>query len=229
MFETIAPNIHVLVSRSFDSNIGLIDGGKQKALIDTGTGMYHSFLEGSLLKVGVTIESITDILLTHSHIDHIGGVANIIREASPKVHLHKAEADLINAGDMRLTLADTFGAEVPRMKIEGVLQEGSMISIGNIKIDVLHTPGHSSGSVCYHIKEKGIVFTGDTMFSGGSFGRVDFPTGNPREIVESLKRLSELDDFNTALPGHMAPVRVSATRSALSSYQMARNWFNVDI
>jgi hydroxyacylglutathione hydrolase len=229
MFEAICPGVYVLVSRSFDSNIGLIDGGKDKALVDTGTGIFHEGTRSALLKLGIGLEDITDILLTHSHVDHIGGISHIADEASPKIHLHKEEADLINAGDMQLTLADTFGAEIPQMNIEGVIQEGDIIDIGDFTLRVLHTPGHSAGSVCYHLENEGIVFTGDTMFSGGSFGRVDFPTGNPRKIVASLKRLSELSDFDVALPGHMDPVRENATRSAISSFTIARDWFDVDL
>ncbi|MFW9918363.1 MAG: MBL fold metallo-hydrolase [Candidatus Thorarchaeota archaeon] len=228
MFEVVSSGVYILVSRSFDSNIGLIASGERKALVDTGTGVYHSYLESALSKLGIDISSITDILLTHSHVDHIGGVSNIIRHASPTIHLHKAEADPINSGDMRFTLADTFGAEVPRIKIEGVLEEGMIIEIGDIQVKVLHTPGHSGGSVCFHLENEELVFTGDTMFSGGSFGRVDFPTGDPRKIVASLKRLTELSSFNIALPGHMGPVRNNALRSALSSYSMAKDWFNVE-
>lgn len=228
MFELVSEGIYILVSRSFDSNIGLIDGGSRRALIDTGTGVYHSFLQESLSKLGISVDSITDILLTHSHVDHIGGVSSILHHGSPTIHLHKAEADLINSGDMSLTLADTFGAEIPRIRIEGILEEDSTLDIGEISLKVLHTPGHSAGSVCFHLEDDGIVFTGDTMFSGGSFGRVDFPTGSPEKLVASLKRLSELHSFTIALPGHMEPVRTNAIRSALSSYSMAKNWFNVD-
>ncbi len=228
MFELVSDGVYILVSRSFDSNIGFIDGGERKALIDTGTGVYHSLLENSLSKLGVGMESITDVLLTHSHVDHIGGLSNIMRQGSPKIHLHKEEADPINAGDMRLTLADTFGADIPRIKIEGILEEGTKIDLGNVQANVLHTPGHSGGSVCYHLVKDEIVFTGDTMFAGGSFGRVDFPTGDPHKIVESLYRLSKLENFIIALPGHMGPVRTNAIRSAISSYSMAKNWFNVD-
>ena len=227
MFELVAPGVYILVSRSFDSNIGFLDSGDRKVLIDTGTGVYYTQLDDALSKLGTSLSSITDVLLTHSHVDHIGGIVPLLKIGSPKIHLHKEEADRINSGDMSLTLADTFGADIPPTKIEGVLQEGDVLEIGDLKIKVLHTPGHSSGSVCFHLEEESIVFTGDTMFAEGSFGRVDFPTGDPAKIVASLKRLSELKNFTTALPGHMGPVRGNAIRSATSSYQMAKNWFNV--
>ncbi len=227
MFDLIAPGVYIFVSRSFDSNIGFLDSGSSKVLIDTGTGVYSNQLQYALEQVGSSLESITDVLLTHSHIDHIGGVIPLLKEASPRIHLHKAEADLINSGDMSLTLGETFGSDMPPIKIEGLLEEGHTLELGNLKVKVLHTPGHSAGSVCYHIEEHGIVYTGDTMFSGGSFGRVDLPSGNPRKIVESLSRLASLDNFNTALPGHMGPVIGIAQLAANSSYQMAKDWFNV--
>ncbi len=172
------------------------------------------------------MESITDVILTHSHIDHIGGVAILLEEASPKLHLHKAEADMINKGDMSLTLSDTFGARLPPLKIESVLEEGEVVQFGDLSLRVYNTPGHSIGSVCLEILDTGIMVTGDTMFPGGSFGRVDFPTGSPRQLVESLRRLSEIS-FEIALPGHMNAIRHGAQRSAIASYEMASNWFKV--
>ncbi|MHA1909092.1 MAG: MBL fold metallo-hydrolase [Candidatus Thorarchaeota archaeon] len=227
MFDLVAPGVYILVSRSFDSNIGYLESGDRKVLIDAGTGVYYTQLDEALSKLGASLNSITDVLLTHSHVDHIGGIVPLLEMGSPKIHLHKEEADMINSGDMSLTLGDTFGTDIPPMKIEGVLQEGDILEIGDLRIKVLHTPGHSGGSSCFHLEEESVVYTGDTMFSGGSFGRVDFPTGDPAKIVASLKRLSELENFSVALPGHMGPVRGNATRSAMSSYQMAKNWFNV--
>jgi glyoxylase-like metal-dependent hydrolase (beta-lactamase superfamily II) len=172
------------------------------------------------------MESITDVVLTHSHIDHIGGVAILLEEASPKLHLHKAEADMINKGDMSLTLSDTFGARLPPLKIEGILEEGDVVQFGDLNLRVYNTPGHSIGSVCIEILNTGIMVTGDTMFPGGSFGRVDLPTGSPRQLVESLRRLSDIS-FEIALPGHMNAIGRGAQRSAVASYEMARDWFKV--
>lgn len=227
MFDLIAPGVYIFVSRSFDSNIGFLDSGNSRVLIDAGTGVYLTQLDSALEQIGHSLESITDVLLTHSHVDHIGGVVPLLKQASPKIHLHKVEADMINSGDMSLTLGNTFGADIPPMKIEGVIVEGDILEFGDLRVKVLHTPGHSGGSVCYHLAELGVVYTGDTMFAGGSFGRVDFPTGDSRKIVDSLGRLANLENFDTALPGHMSPVRGNATRAANSSYQMAKSWFNV--
>ncbi len=225
MFEHISGPIHVLVSRSFDSNIIYIDGGEKQVLVDTGTGLYSSNVDKSLQQLGSSLEAITDVILTHSHIDHIGGVIPIIESGSPKIHLHKEEADMINSGNMLLTLSDTFGVELPAMNIEGVLNEGDVLSFGDVNLEVIHTPGHSSGSICLFIESLGVMITGDTLFSGGSFGRVDFPTGDPAKLVHSLKRLSEMK-FEIALPGHMSPMRHGAVRSAEMSYKYARSMFS---
>ncbi|MHA1484903.1 MAG: MBL fold metallo-hydrolase [Candidatus Thorarchaeota archaeon] len=226
MFEHISGPIHFLTSRSFDSNITFLDCGDEQVLIDTGTGVNAEHLEKSLESLGSSMESITDVILTHSHIDHIGGIAILLEEASPKLHLHKAEADMINKGDMSLTLSDTFSARLPPLKIECILEEGEVVRFGDLSLRVYSTPGHSIGSVCLEILDTGIIVTGDTMFPGGSFGRVDFPTGNPRQLVESLRRLSEIS-FEIALPGHMNAIKHGAQRSAIASYEMARNWFKV--
>ncbi len=226
MFENVAGPIHVLISRSFDSNIVFLDCDEHKVLIDTGTGMYSDRLDKDLTSVGCSLAGITDVILTHSHIDHIGGVGPILKESSPVIYLHKSEAEKVNSGDMSLTLANTFGANLPPIHIDRVLEEGDVIDLGSIKLKVYSTPGHSSGSICLGIDDFGILVTGDTLFAGGSFGRVDFPTGDPKKLVKSLKRISEMD-FNVAIPGHMGMIRHNATSSARSSYEMARSMFRV--
>ncbi len=224
MFRQISDNIYIRVSNSFDSNIIYINGKEKQILIDAGTGMYSDALNQDLVKIGSSVDAITDIVLTHSHIDHIGGVLPIIDTSSPKLHLHKSEGEMINSGDMRLTLSTTFGVELPPMKIDNLLEEGQTLCLGDVCFKVYSTPGHSIGSICLHIEDQGILITGDTMFPGGSFGRVDFPTGNPQQLVSSLKRITEWE-FVIALPGHMNAITSNAKRQAESSYQMASSMF----
>lgn len=221
MFDMISESVHFLVSRSFDSNITFIRSGDHHILVDAGTGLYASSLDKSLHSLGSSLSSITDIVLTHCHIDHIGGVIPIIEATSPKIHLHRAEAEPIQNGDMSPTLADTFGVDLPPLRIEGILDEGSRLDFGDVKMIVYHTPGHSEGSITIEIEDTGILITGDTLFPGGSFGRVDFPTGSPEKLVQSLKRISEMD-FEIGLPGHMNAMKYNAKNSALTSYRLAQ-------
>jgi glyoxylase-like metal-dependent hydrolase (beta-lactamase superfamily II) len=224
LLDQIADSIYFIVSRSFDSNISYIKSGDHEILVDTGTGLYASSLDKDLQTQGSSLESITDVVLTHCHIDHIGGVIPLLERGFPKLYLHKAEAEPINNGDMSHTLGNTFGADLPPFKIDVMLEEGDVIDFGDVKLQVFHTPGHSEGSIVMQVEGSGILFTGDTLFPGGSFGRVDFPSGSPEKLVESLKRISEMD-FDIGLPGHMNAMKYNAKRSALTSYQMAKNWF----
>jgi hydroxyacylglutathione hydrolase len=224
MFRQISDNVYIRVSNSFDSNIIYINAGEKQLLIDAGTGMYSDTLNQDLMKIGSSVDVLTDIILTHSHIDHIGGVLPIIANASPTLHLHKSEGEMINSGDMRLTLSSTFGVELPSMRIDSLLEEGQELCLGDVCFKVYSTPGHSIGSICLHIEEQGILITGDTLFPGGSFGRVDFPTGSPQQLVASLKRITEWD-FDIALPGHMNAITSNAKKHAESSYEMASSMF----
>jgi len=224
VLDLIADSIYFILSRSFDSNISYIKSGDHEVLIDVGTGLYSASLDKDLQTQGSSLESITDIVLTHCHIDHIGGVIPLLESGSPKLYLHRAEAEPINNGDMSHTLGDTFGVDLPPFKVDVMLEEGDLIDFGDVKLKVFHTPGHSEGSIVMQVEDSGILFTGDTLFPGGSFGRVDFPSGSPEKLVESLKRISEMD-FEIGLPGHMNAMKHNARRSALTSYQMAKNWF----
>ncbi|MHA2080897.1 MAG: MBL fold metallo-hydrolase, partial [Candidatus Thorarchaeota archaeon] len=127
MLDQIADSIYFILSRSFDSNITYIKSGDHEVLIDTGTGLYASALDKDLETQGASLESITDVVLTHCHIDHIGGVIPLLERGSPKLYLHKAEAEPINRGDMSHTLGDTFGADMPPFKIDVMLEEGDLI------------------------------------------------------------------------------------------------------
>jgi hydroxyacylglutathione hydrolase len=224
LFRQIAGPVYFRASNSMDSNIGFIDTGDAKILIDTGTGIYHRNLDMDLQSIGSSAEEITDIILTHSHIDHIGGVLPFLELQSPKLHLHRSEAELINSGNMMLTLGNTFGVDLPPFKIHNLLEENDIITFGDVHLRVYNTPGHSIGSICLHVEDLQLLFTGDTMFPGGSFGRVDFPTGSPKDLVLSLKRISEMD-FEIALPGHMNAITSNAKYHAESSYKMAKSWF----
>ena len=224
MFNRIAESVYFEISRSFDSNITYIDCGDRQILVDTGTGLFADSLNGSLEKLGTSLDRITDVILTHSHIDHLGGIFRLLKNDGLQIYLHRLEGERINSGDMELTLARDFGSDIPSFKVGQLLRDGQILKFGDVELLVLHSPGHSEGSICLHERNMGIMITGDTMFTGGSFGRVDLPSGDPEALVRSLKRLSELD-FSVALPGHMSPVTSGAKRSAQLSYEFAREMF----
>ena len=127
---------------------------------------------------------ITDILLTHSHHDHINGVEEVLNKYDSKLHLLKAEADFWQADLVKPELH--YG--------------GDTISIGQSSIQVLHTPGHTPGSTCYML--DGDLITGDTLFVFGC-GRCDLQGGDPEQMFTTLKKIKgELESSTVIHPGH---------------------------
>lgn len=129
------------------------------------------------------------VFLTHGHYDHVGGV-QALRRAFPDVTVY------LHPGD-----ADKEDSTMPTAGLGQVTlwRDGDVVKVGNLNVEVLHTPGHTKGSVC--LKCRDALFTGDTLFAG-SCGRTDFPGGDYGEIMASLKRLGGLDENLNVLPGH---------------------------
>ncbi len=139
------------------------------------------------------------ILLTHGHYDHIGGVAELQAATGATVYIHEADAPMLS--DNVLNLAQWIVAEpvVAPVTDYEILQDGDVIVQDECMFHVLHTPGHTKGSVCYQMEHT--LFTGDTLFRL-SRGRTDFPGGSDDELYASLQRLKQLDGDYDVLPGH---------------------------
>ncbi len=138
------------------------------------------------------------ILLTHRHFDHVGAAADIKDYCSAKIVIHKLDEQGLY--DTDFSLADKFCEYHKPIRADILVEHGSLISCGDVNVKVLHTPGHTQGSVCYVIDR--IIFTGDTLFCG-TIGRYDFPSGDFRTLLESIKILVNLDGDYDIYPGHM--------------------------
>ena len=139
------------------------------------------------------------IFLTHGHYDHTGAVT-ALRAALPgvPVYLHPADAAL-TGGEVMPAVGETIPYD-----------EGDVISLGNLSVSVLHTPGHTPGGVCLKVGDT--LFTGDTLFRG-SMGRTDLPGGDYEQIMASLKRLDALPGNFQVLPGHMGATTLNRERT----------------
>ena len=152
----------------------------------------------------------THILLTHGHFDHILGVAQLQKEFGAKVCIHAEEADALYDG--RASLSVLAGMEVPPCHADVLWQGGETFEAAGFSIKVLHTPGHSKGSVCYLLEAARILFSGDTLFRL-SVGRSDLKGGSERELYESIAyTLFPLAGDYDVYPGHMRKTTLAFER-----------------
>lgn len=148
----------------------------------------------------------TMILLTHGHFDHCTGVAGLL-EKWPELPVYIHEADVV----------DTVGDQLKFCRLgeknQRYYHEGDKLTVGNLTLDVLETPGHSQGSVSLLVEGQHVIFSGDTLFRGNC-GRCDFPGGDYRAMVRSLGRLGKLEGQYTVYPGHEEATDMDYERKA---------------
>jgi len=137
------------------------------------------------------------IVSTHGHWDHVGDNAAVSEHTGAQIAVHPLDANRLT--DPQPLFPPPF--EIPPSVPAVDLAEGGEVRFGAIRLRVLHTPGHTEGSVCLAAEDEGLLFSGDTLFRGG-WGRVDLPGGDPEQMVASLDRLSRLDDGLRVFPGH---------------------------
>lgn len=139
------------------------------------------------------------ILLTHMHFDHIGALDALSDVTGAEIFIGAKDAD--GLASSHLNLSGAFGQPFVCNKKATKLYEGDEISIGNTSLTVMHTPGHTPGSVCFANHDEKVIFSGDTVFYQ-SIGRTDFPGGSYEEIMDSLDRVLLLDEDYVLYPGH---------------------------
>ena len=147
---------------------------------------------------GLKTENLKYVLLTHGHFDHITGADEIRKVSGAPLAVHEADADCLT-DPMKNAYKYFFRKDLVLMPAEIILHDGDEISFGSEKLLVMHTPGHTKGSVCY-ISDTA-VYSGDTLFDLG-VGRTDLLGGDPGELIESLNKLKKLDPKLELYPGH---------------------------
>jgi glyoxylase-like metal-dependent hydrolase (beta-lactamase superfamily II) len=140
--------------------------------------------------------SLRFVVSSHRHWDHIGDNADVVAATGARLAVHQLDRAGLERPEL-LFAPFEIPPSVPALE----LAEGSRIRFGSIDLDVLHTPGHTEGSVCLLAHGERLLLSGDTLFAGG-WGRVDLPGGSAEAMVESISRLSRLDEDLAVLPGH---------------------------
>jgi hydroxyacylglutathione hydrolase len=188
----LATNLHVLAD----------PGSREAIAIDTATPCL-AWISDELAARDWTLKLIVS---THGHWDHIGDNATVAAHSGADIAVHPLDRERLT--DPRPVWAPF---EIPPSVPAVDLAEGGEVRFGSIRLRVLHTPGHTEGSVCLLEADEGLLFSGDTLFQGG-WGRVDLPGGDPDAMVASLGRLLALEDGVTVFPGHGAETTMGRER-----------------
>ncbi|MDR0927647.1 MAG: MBL fold metallo-hydrolase [Ignavibacteria bacterium] len=189
-------NVIRLTSGPIENNTYLVfDKNKTCALVDAPFDCYDA-IRPHLEKNGLNL---THIFITHTHWDHIGGLAELKRETNAKIYVHKDDAFRLSIPEMELGGSVVqFEPVTPDVLLAG----GEIIECGDMSFEVLHTPGHSPGGVCYLERNANTVFVGDTLFYL-SIGRTDFEGSDFGTLINSIKtKLLTLPDNYKVLAGH---------------------------
>jgi glyoxylase-like metal-dependent hydrolase (beta-lactamase superfamily II) len=195
----LATNVHVLVDPH----------SREAIAIDTATPCL-AWLTDELVARDWTLKLIVS---SHGHWDHIGDNAAVAEHTGADVGAHPLDHD-------RLIHPSTNAPfDIPPSVPAVDLAEGGEVRFGSIRLRVLHTPGHTEGSVCLYEPDEGLLFSGDTLFAGG-WGRVDLPGGDPDAMVASLGRFLDLEDGVHVFPGHGPETTIGRERAWL---ELVRN------
>ena len=161
------------------------------------------------------------ILLTHGHFDHILAARELAALTQAPIHAHEAEVKLL--GDPQLNASSQIRRECS-LSPQILLQDGQSLQLAGFIIKVIHTPGHTAGGVCYYFPGHGTLISGDTLFLE-SIGRTDLPTGNSRQLVESINsKLMSLEDLVKVYPGHGDPTTIGYERE--NNIYLSGSWYD---
>jgi glyoxylase-like metal-dependent hydrolase (beta-lactamase superfamily II) len=201
----IATNVHILADQR----------SREAIAIDTATPSLAWIVD----ELDARAWTLKLIVTTHGHWDHIGDNAAVAAHTGAEIAVHPLDRERLERPQ---PLSSPF--EIPPSIPAVELAEGGVIRFGEIRLRVLHTPGHTEGSVCLLDDDAGFLYSGDTLFAAG-WGRVDLPGGDADAMVESLSRLAGLEDRIAVFPGHGAATTIGRERAWLELVRDGRRLF----
>lgn len=189
----------------FDS-VSYLIGDKGKALL-IDAGVKSEKVVSIAKELNLTIEI---VILTHGHIDHVVEIDNISEKTKSKVYIHID--DEMSLSDARYNVSAYTGKAITFECKHETLRDGSIIQLGELEFKIIHTPGHTPGSICIEVNNN--LFSGDTLFNSG-YGRVDLPNGSFEDIYKSIvDKLFVLPSDMTVYPGHGSSTTIGKEKSS---------------
>jgi glyoxylase-like metal-dependent hydrolase (beta-lactamase superfamily II) len=195
----LATNVHILADPRW----------KEAIAIDTAIPSL-AWIRDELEARGWTLKLIVN---THGHWDHMGDNAAVAEHTGAEIAIHPLDRYRLEAPSARYA-----PFPIPPSVAAVDLAEGGEIRFGEVHLRTFHTPGHTEGSVCLWSADEGLLFSGDTLFAGG-WGRVDLPGGDADQMVESIGRLTGLEDALAVLPGHGPSTTIGRERAWMELVQ----------
>jgi glyoxylase-like metal-dependent hydrolase (beta-lactamase superfamily II) len=194
----LKPNIFWIKGEDTSSHTYLIRGDYKNVLIDSGLDKNFFRLQRSLLEVGFKVRDIDIVINTHEHFDHIG--ANRYFQDHSLIAAHRFAATKITVEDRYVTMYKSGDLNEPSLKVHLWLENKFRFDLGNYLLEVVHTPGHTSGSICIYEFTRKILFTGDTLFAGGTLSYIG-ESGSVGDYINSINVL-ETRKISELYPGH---------------------------
>jgi len=190
---------------SYLSNCYIVgsDETKEAAIIDPGAQFEK--IDNTLKELGLTPKI---IILTHAHGDHIGAVKDFVKMYGTKVYIHEDDTEMLKDPEKNFSKGITGKSISIIPDVE--LRDEDVIELGELKLEIIHTPGHTRGGIC--ISVGNIMMTGDTLFNR-SIGRTDFPGGSFDDIITSImEKIFKYDDETIVYPGHNSPSTIKSEK-----------------
>lgn len=191
------------------TNCYIVEDGGKVLVIDPGDDL-------TMIVADIHARPVEQIVVTHAHWDHVGSLSGLADVTGAPVAMSAADAALVDG------VANQDGHNLDRghgaPHVDRILHDGDELTLGSKVFTVIETPGHSEGSICLYCAEDGVLFSGDTLFSGGRFGRTDFEHGSMEKMIETLStKFVDIPDDVIVYPGHEGASTMGRER-ALNPY-----------
>jgi len=198
--------VNAIMVGSMQANCYILECEETKSCVIIDPGAEGDIIRHFIDDHGLDPELIVN---THAHVDHIAANSYLKEKTSALLCIHIADADMLVNPQKNLSFF--MGSAIYSPSPDRLLDDGEIVRAGSIELEVIHTPGHSPGSIC--LLSKDCIFTGDLLFAGG-IGRYDFPGSSYNKLMNSLQKIMELDDNLIVYPGHGPSTTIGNERRA---------------